>query len=163
DRGAGDHQLSASHRQHGGPYRGHRRAGDDHRRSLHPDARQDVDHRGGHGGLYRRRDPLQPLGHPVLDGERHHRHRRRGGRGPIVATAGPVTIIDEAYTLTPDRTLITEGDTVVFTAAAIHSNPSATLYWTVNGTIDTDDVVGGALSGSVTLSGGEGTISITLS
>jgi hypothetical protein len=82
--------------------------------------------------------------------------------GPIVATAGPVTIIDEAYTLTPDRTLITEGDTVVFTAAAIHSNPSATLYWTVNGTIDTDDVVGGALSGSVTLSGGEGTISITL-
>ena len=82
--------------------------------------------------------------------------------GPIVATAGPVTIIDEAYTVTPNRRLITEGDTVAFAVSAINANPTGTLYWTVAGTIDTDDVVGGALSGSVSLTGGEGTISITL-
>jgi len=82
--------------------------------------------------------------------------------GPIVATSGTITIIDEAYSVTVDKTIATEGETVTFTVTALYSNPGEELAWDIIGTVDGADFTVTAMSGTLTLSGGTATISKTL-
>ena len=79
-----------------------------------------------------------------------------------MASVGPIYIADEQYSIAPSSRTVEEGDTVNFAVAAINANPSATLYWLITGSVIGDDFTVSALSGTVTLSGGLGTISKTL-
>jgi hypothetical protein len=74
------------------------------------------------------------------------------------------TSLNPVATVTPNNTLISEGDTVVFTVSL---NPAltGTYFWTTNqvsGTINGSDFSGGATSGSFTVTNGAGSISRTL-
>lgn len=82
--------------------------------------------------------------------------------GPIVATAGPVDVIDEEYIVTANRTILTEGQAVTFTVQAVNASPSDTHAWILTGSVDSADFVEAVTSGTVTLSGGVGTITLTL-
>ena len=82
---------------------------------------------------------------------------------------GLVTSINEripphpnpSYNLTASTTTITENATVTFNLSLIDL-PDDTLYWRAEGTnITTSDFTGGAITGSVTTSGGSAQISLT--
>ena len=68
---------------------------------------------------------------------------------------------DPSYTLTASNTTITENTTVTFNFT-VTDTPDDTFYWRAEGTnITTADFSGGAVSGSVTTSGGSAQISLT--
>jgi hypothetical protein len=61
---------------------------------------------------------------------------------------------EPTYTVVPDVITVDEGAAVTFTVTT--NIPDGTLYYTLEGTINSSDVVGGLLSGSVDISGGTG-------
>jgi hypothetical protein len=87
--------------------------------------------------------------------------------GTIIGSSSTVTISDTSTTptvsVTPSTTNLNEGSSVTFTIST--SLSSGTLYWTTNavsGTINASDFTGGATSGSVAISGGSGSVVLTL-
>ena len=93
--------------------------------------------------------------------------RQGGTSGTIVGSSSGVTINDTSTTptasVTPSTTNLNEGSSVTFTVST--SLSFGTLYWTTNavsGTINASDFTGGATSGSVAISGGSGSVVLTL-
>ena len=64
------------------------------------------------------------------------------------------------YTITPDVYSVNEGSTLTFTVAT-RNVPDGDFYYTLQGTLDSSDVVGGSLSGGVTIASGVGTFQVT--
>lgn len=82
--------------------------------------------------------------------------------GAIVETFGPISVLDEQYSVVPSKTRIREGETVNINFLATYSNPSATLYWVIVGNIQGADFTVTDLSGSISLSGGTALLQKTL-
>ena len=82
--------------------------------------------------------------------------------GPVVATAGPVTLIDEAYTVTVSRTTVKGGQAVEIEFRAINASPSATHGYLITGTVVAGDFTDDALSGTFSLVDGVATVTKTL-
>lgn len=89
--------------------------------------------------------------------------------GPIQLTSSAITINDTSQTpsatVTPNTTSKNEdGTTVVFTVNTT-GFASGTLYWsiaTISGTISTNDFVGGAVTGSFSVSSSVGSVTLTI-
>lgn len=69
------------------------------------------------------------------------------------------TAISSLYSIIPDATSVSEGDTVTF---AVTAPSDDTLYYQISGDVDSSDIVGGDMSGPVTITSGVGEIEITL-
>lgn len=82
--------------------------------------------------------------------------------GPVVATAGPVTLIDEAYTVTVSRTTVKGGQAVEIEFRAVNASPSATHGYLITGTVVAEDFTDDALSGTFSLVDGVATVTKTL-
>jgi hypothetical protein len=78
----------------------------------------------------------------------------------------PTVIISEAL-VTPNTTVVGEGQSVVFTVAGTNT-PNGTYYYTIEqaegaDSITASDFTSGSLSGSFTISGNSGSVTLTLS
>ena len=73
-------------------------------------------------------------------------------------------LVAVSYSIVPNVASVNEGGTVTFTVSAPASPDGTVLYWTPTAatTATTADFVGGAVNGSVTITGGIGTFSRTL-
>ena len=70
---------------------------------------------------------------------------------------------DPAYNITPSSFTIDENSTITFNISTVDV-PDATFYWKADGTnVTTADFTGGAITGSVTTSGGSAQVSLTTS
>ena len=87
--------------------------------------------------------------------------RKDNSSGPIVAISDVITIRNK-YQLIPDKTIVTEGDSITFTVTT-SNNPNTTLYWDVlNINTTVNDFSGNITSGSVVINNSTGTFSITI-
>jgi hypothetical protein len=77
----------------------------------------------------------------------------------VTVNTGPVT---PTYSVTPSATAVNEGQTVTFNITTTNVTNGTVLYWTNNGTTTGADFTNGAVSGSVTISGNAGSVSMTL-
>jgi hypothetical protein len=69
------------------------------------------------------------------------------------------------YSVSPSTSSVNEGSSVTFTTTTSNVPDGTTLYWTLNtvsGTINASDFSGGAVSGSFTVTGGTGSVVLTL-
>jgi hypothetical protein len=84
--------------------------------------------------------------------------------GPVVATSGTVTVVDrtKVYAITESVTNVNEGSSVTFTVTTTNVADGTVLYWTNSGTTTGADFTDGQNNGSVTVTGGTGTITRTL-
>ena len=88
--------------------------------------------------------------------------------GTIRATSDTVVVSDTSvptYSISPSATSVNEGSSVTFTVTTAGVSNGTVLYWTtsqITGTIATSDFSDSALSGTVTITSGTGTISRTL-
>lgn len=89
--------------------------------------------------------------------------------GTIVATSSTVTIGDTSltptYSVSPSTTSVNEGSSVTFTTSTTNVSDGTTLYWTlstVSGVINSSDFVGGATSGSFTITSNSGSVVLNL-
>jgi hypothetical protein len=87
--------------------------------------------------------------------------------GTIVATSSTVTVYDgpppppppaPTYSIYPDVLNVTEGGSVTFSVDTTNVADGTVLYWTTSGSAGSADFVGGATTGSVTITGNRGTI-----
>jgi hypothetical protein len=86
--------------------------------------------------------------------------------GSIVYTANLVDVIDTSqtptYSVTANTATLNEGGTVTFTVTTTNVDNGTTLYWTNSGSTVASDFTDSANSGTVSISGGTGTITRTL-
>ena len=89
--------------------------------------------------------------------------------GTIVATANTVTVGDTSltlvpsYSVSPNTTLLNEGQSVVFTINTSNVANGTTLYWTNSGTSNAADFVENINSGSFSISANTASVTLTLS
>jgi hypothetical protein len=67
----------------------------------------------------------------------------------------------DSYSVTASADSINEGGTVVFTINAVNASNGTTLFWNLSGTdINSEDIVGGNLTGTVVIYGGVASVAI---
>lgn len=93
--------------------------------------------------------------------------RNNSTSGPIVATSSTVTIIDTSlsqpsYSLSANTVALNEGQEVFFTINTANVADGTTLYWTNGGNTNATDFVSLSNSGSFTIRGNTGNVSISL-
>jgi len=87
--------------------------------------------------------------------------------GPVVATSATYTANDEppTYAVTPDVNTVYEGSTynqVVFTVTTTNVPDGTTLYYSIDGSIESGDFTDNALNGNFTVNSNTGTITKTI-
>jgi hypothetical protein len=74
-------------------------------------------------------------------------------------------ILIPTYAVTPSTSSVNEGSSVSFNVLTTNVSDGTTLYWTLNtvsGTINSSDFVGGATSGSFTITSGTGSVTLNI-
>lgn len=86
-------------------------------------------------------------------------------RNTFVRGGGSLPLTYRTYSVSPSTSSVNEGSTVTFTITTNYVDDGTILYWTLNtisGTINSSDFSGGATSGSFTVTGGTGSVALTL-